>query len=34
MVDTFLDPDDVASAAAMHAELIFSSYFHDDADEV
>jgi hypothetical protein len=29
MIDAFLDPEDVAVAAAMRAELIFSSYFVD-----
>lgn len=33
MIDTFIDPDQVAVAAAMRAELIFSSYFHDEHDD-
>jgi hypothetical protein len=33
MIDAFLDPDDVAIAAAMHAQLIFSSYFYDESRE-
>jgi hypothetical protein len=32
MIDAFLDPDHVAVAAAMRAELTFSAYFYDDSE--